>query len=128
MEKLQKMFLAVSSVYHRNITGYNRQTAKSQSEQWDIFKPKAPQRPHSSHSSVCPQLLSHLRSVGESWQIFSVGECTNFSQIVPYSVWKEDVTLSFKPLQSTWELRMDTERQPALMKLFKHFEIILSEI
>ena len=51
------------------------------------------QWPLGSSSTVCPQLLSHLHGVGESWQIFSVRDwtllCLDFLQIVPYPVWEK---------------------------------------
>lgn len=82
-------------------------------------------RDPTAYSTVCPQLLSHLHSVGESWQIFSVEDwtllCTDFPQIAPHPVWEEDVIVSFKPFQSTQELRRDSREAASSYKALQAF-------
>lgn len=72
MRKLHKTALAALSTCHGNVTGWSRQITKSQNKHCASVSTLQPSDPQC-RLAVCPQLLSQLHSVGESWPMFSAG-------------------------------------------------------
>lgn len=96
MEKLHQMVLWLYHLYImeryldkldrlQDLRG-NNGTSGNVTTQW----------PHGSHPTVCPQLLSHPHSVGESWQVFCMGDWTDYCILTSFRL---SLTVFGKKLQ-----------------------------